>query len=212
MSYEKKQDDIGRLEAWLKHTSYVEGLRLYLELFGETVLYRLLVRSKNSFNVRKLTQELSARLAELKQQTQQQLIEEPSSVAELRRNASALMNERTALKAQIRLLSEEAPRFERAKRILEIGEQLDRIYGQIEFFEINGMVWQAPPEAEVDEALRRYLNLRTYISRTAKALKVAILPKERVKLEQKLKLFQDEKNTLELTEPVKRYNGHAIQS
>lgn len=210
MSYEKTQDVVGRLQAWLAKNDYTEGLRLYAELFGENVTYRLLVRGPNSFNVKKLHDALSAQLEKLKVQSEAQLVAEPSSVAELRSNASVLMNERTALKAQIRMLDDEAMRFERAKRVLEIGEQLDRIYGQVEFFELNGQVWQEPERLQVDDPLRRYLNVRTYISRTAKALEVAIMPKKRLELERKLREFKLEKAALELTDAVKKYNGHAV--
>lgn len=211
MSYEKDLETTERLDAWLQKPEYVQGLRLYAELMGETVLYKMLLRGQNSFNTRKLSEALTTERDRLKAATVQQLVKEPRGVADLRRNAGALMNERTALKAQMRMLTDEEQRRQRAYRILDICDELDRIYGQIEFFEVNNTMWEPPEETESDDSLvKRYLNLRTYISRTAKALEVAILADKKSALKEKLKGYQAEKIQLELTEAVKKYNGHAV--
>jgi hypothetical protein len=211
MSYEKDLETAERLDAWLRQPDYVQGLRLYAELLGESVLYKMLLRGQNSFNVRKLSEALSGERDRRKAATVQQLIEEPKGVGDLRRNAGALMNERTALKAQIRMLSNEEQRRVRAFRVLEICDELDRIYGQIEFFENNNTMWEPPEETQSDDVLvKQYLNLRTYISRTAKALDVAILADKKTALREKLKGYQAEKTQLELTDAVKKYNGHAV--
>lgn len=211
MSYEKSLEAAARLDAWLSDHNYTAGLRLFRELFGETVLYKAMLRGQNSFNVRKLTETLTAERDRLKASAQERISIEPASVAELRRKASGLMNERSALKAQIRILTDEEQRRVRAFRVLDIGDELDGIYGQIEFFENNGMLWEPPVETESDEMiLRRYLNLRTYISRTSKAAEVAILSDKRNKLMDKLKSLQDEKAQLELTEIIKKHHGHAV--
>ena len=211
MSYEKDLKTAERLDAWLRQPDYIQGLRLYAELLGENVLYKVLLRGQNSFNVRKLSEALNAERDRQKASTVQRLIKEPKGVGDLRRNAGALMNERTALKAQIRMLSNEEQRSKRAFRVLEICDELDRLYGQIEFFENNNTMWEPPQETETDDMLvKRYLNLRTYISRTAKALDVAIFPEKKTALKEKLKGYQAEKTQLELTEAVKKYNGHAL--
>ncbi|NBB18832.1 hypothetical protein GVN20_05640 [Runella sp. CRIBMP] len=211
MSYEKRLETVARLDAWLSDQNYITGLRLFRECIGETVLYKAMLRGQNSFNARKLTETLTAERDRLKATAQEQVSNEPSSVAELRRQASGLMNERAALKAQIRVLNDEEQRRIRAFRVLDIGDELDRIYGQIEFYENNGMLWEPPAETESDEMiLRRYLNLRTYISRTAKAAEVAILPEKRKRLTEKLKALQEEKAQLELTETIKKHHGHVV--
>jgi hypothetical protein len=211
MSYENSIETTERLDAWLLRPDYVQGLRLYAELVGENVLYKTMLRGQNSFNIRKLREALMAARDQLKTTASQQIIQEPRNVADLRRNAGALMNERTALKAQIRLLTDEEQRRTRAYRVLDICEELDKIYGQIEFFEINGTSWEPPTETNSDDSLvRRYLNLRTYISRTDKALNVAILPDKKAALKETLMKLLEEKKHLELTEEVKKYNGHAV--
>jgi hypothetical protein len=211
MSYENNLETIARLDAWLQKPDYVEGLRLYQELLGETVIYKVLLKGPNSFNTKKLTDTLKAEQAKLKEINVDQIITEPTGVADLRRNASTLMNERTALKAQIRMLTNEAQRKTRALRVLDICDELDQIYGQIEFFEINNTMWQPPTETESDDSVvRQYLNLRTYISKTAKALEETILPDKKKSLKQKLDKYQAQKAQLELTEAVKKYNRYAI--
>lgn len=206
MSYENTAETASRLRAWSQNPDYTQGLRLYLELLGETPTYKLLVLSQNSFNVRKLTEALKVKLTELTAAQTEQLSREPATLGELRRRASALMNERTALKAQIRMLKDEAERRLRAFRVLDIVDELDRIYAQIEFFERNNTLWQPEPEVITDDAIvREYLNLRTYISRTAKAYSTAIRPDDQKKLAKKLEDYQKRYAELELTPAVERY-------
>lgn len=211
MSYAITADTISRIEAFLRSENYQEGLRIYHELLGETVLYRMLVRYENSFNARKLMEALAAELTRLKTITENNIKTEPGSIADLRRTAGKLMDERTALKAQIRMLTDKEQRRQRAFRVLDICDELDKVYGQIEFFEKNKMIWEPPTEEVEKEAIvRRYLNLRSYISIEKKALEGTLLKEKKAKISERLKAFQEEKAKLELTEEIQKYLGYVV--
>lgn len=211
MSYAITADTMSRIEAFLRSENYQEGLRIYHELLGETVLYRMMVRYENSFNARKLVEALTGELNRLKTIIDNNISTEPSSIADLRRMAGKLMDERTALKAQIRMLTDKEQRRERAFRVLDICDELDKVYGQIEFFEKNKMIWEPPTEEVEKEAIvRRYLNLRSYISTEKKALEGTLLKEKKAKISERLKAFKDEKAKLELTEEIQKYLGYVV--
>lgn len=208
MSQKNDPEIASRIAVWLTKPDYSQGLRIYFEQHGETVLYKMLVLSQNSFNVKKLTEQLRADLDRINAQIAEQLANEPEAISELRKKTGALMDERTALKAQLRVLDDKAVRYPKAVRILAIGEELNRLFAQIEFFYTNNVLWEPETEGKTDEEIQQeYLNLRTYISRARSRLQTAVLPADKTALEKKLNELEEKKRHMELIPAVERRFG-----
>lgn len=204
--------EIEQIQQWSVSKDYTVGLRLYSALIGEDVLYRVMLNGGyNSYNARKLHEAMEQKRKELAAKLEHARANEPKDLAEMRRMAGRLMNERTALKAQIRVTDIQDKRKEWAFRVLDIADELDKIYGQIDFWERHGYAWEPPSETEQEQDIvRRYLNLRTYISRTKSDAEACIFPEKKQQLLKKLSELKAEKLKLELTQEIKRYKGETV--
>jgi hypothetical protein len=205
MSYEIIVKWVKVLEQWLAELDYINGLRIYQDLWGETILYKMLVSHRNSFNQTKLEKVLREELDRLRGQSKTIERNEPKQIIDERERSRALMNERAMLKAQLAVMDDVNERKARAFRILDITDELDSIYGKITFFEKNNVVFEEQEESVSDEDLiRRYLNLGTYISRTKKTVELEILSSKKDKMILKLKNWELEYAELKLNEIIKK--------
>lgn len=126
----------------------------------------------------------------------------PKEVQEWKKTTYGLMDERTLLKERLRNLPDpyrREDRHEAAKRILDITDELDMLFGKIGYYEEHGRV---PSEEVLDDESeafpKRYLNLRTYVSRTKKKLLKATDPAIRKSLEDQIEGWKLEMKEFEI--------------
>ncbi|WP_028665619.1 hypothetical protein [Runella zeae] len=202
VSYEERAKILATLEEWKQHQDYSEGVKHYQKWIGENGTYWVLLLGSSSYNQEKLLASLTQLEEELREQHIEANNNEPEQVKEWRRATKSLMNERAALKAQLRVVDKEE-RKTKAFQILEISDTLDDLFGRIDLYEQQGHLYQPIPV--VESPLRRFLNLRSYISRTKKQLIAAILPDDIAKLQKKLEKYELELTALAETAEVKDY-------
>lgn len=204
VSHEKRQLLLDQIYAWKSTQDYAQGVKLYQQLIGDTATYWVLLTGATQFNRQKLADALEEVELLLAADQAEASSTEPGDVKEWRSYTKQLMNRRAALKAQFILLKTQQERKDQAFAILDISEELDDVFGKIELFEKQGVIYQ-PLAEQVEKPLRRYLNVRSYISRTQGKLSAAILPDEISKLKVKLDALHVELTALELTQEVKEY-------
>ena len=204
VSYAEREANLALILGWKKTFDYSEGLKLYRSFLGETAMYWVLSLGATGYNRGKLLAAMEGLEAEWENQHFDANREEPDVVKDWRLETKHLMNERAALKAQIRVLKEVSERKAHAFKILDIGDLLDGLFGNIALFEEQGVVYEIP-EKQVEQPLRKYLNLRSVISKTRTKLSQAILKEDEVKIQAKLTGLLLELKQLEETQEVKDY-------
>lgn len=127
---------------------------------------------------------------------------EPEQIQKWRKTTYGLMNERTLLKQRLRDLPDPARRDDRqtaALRVLDCTEELDRLFGMIHYWEEHGRVPENVPIEEQGVVFpKRYLNLRTYVSRTQKKIKEDPNNVRRAEWKQKVIDWQKEMDEIEI--------------
>lgn len=127
---------------------------------------------------------------------------DPEEVKKWRETTYGLMNERTLLKQRLRDLPDPSRRADRMKtafRILDITAELDRLFGQIQYWEQHGRVpANVPIEEQGTLYPKKYLNLRTYVSRTRKQLAETSDPRIKAQLEEKIKKYKLQMKEIEI--------------
>ncbi len=195
-----------QIEQWLLNQNYEQGKLLYKQYIGEDYTFELLSIGENSFTSKKLNESLSKFLSE-KISIQKEI---PSTILESKELAQQLMNERSELKALLRFqfenkIDNKEKRTAAVQRILSIRNELNRIYGNIQLYDQQGIIVSADSnEDPEDPSNKRYLNLRTYITKYETCLKESktlagcdMSQKQRESYQSKLTAFIAEKNDLE---------------
>lgn len=132
----------------------------------------------------------------------QNIENEPEEVRNWHKLTYGLMDERVLLKQRLRDLPDperREARKEAAYRILDITAELDRLFGKIGYWEQHGRV----PSDDLPENAgilypKRYLNLRTYISRQRKKISKTKDPVVIAGLEAKIKEYEQEMTQIEI--------------
>lgn len=126
----------------------------------------------------------------------------PKEVQEWKKSTYGLMDERTLLKERLRNLPDpyrREDRHEAAKRIMDITDELDVLFGKIGYYEEHGRV---PSDEVLDDDgqvfPKRYLNLRTYVSRTRKRLSKQTDPIAKQSLEDQINKWMQEMKEIEI--------------
>lgn len=195
-----------QIEQWLLNQNYEQGKLLYKQYIGEDYTFELLSIGENSFTSKKLHESLSKFLSE-NISIQKEI---PSEILESKELAQQLMNERSELKALLRFqfenkIDNKEKRTAAVQRILSIRNELNRIYGNIQLYDQQGIIVSVDSnEDPEDPSNKRYLNLRTYITKYETCLKESktlagcdMSQKQRESYQSKLTAFIAEKNDLE---------------
>lgn len=128
--------------------------------------------------------------------------DEPEKIKEMRKRTYGLMDERTLQRQRLRDLPDPARREDRkaaAFRILDITAELDILFGMIGYWEEHKRVPESVPIEEQGIVFpKRYLNLRTYVSRSKKELAETSNATRRAKLEQRILDWEQEMEEIEL--------------
>lgn len=126
----------------------------------------------------------------------------PKEVREWKKSTYGLMDERTLLKERLRNLPDpyrREDRHEAAKRILDITDELDILFGKIGYYEEHGRVPSDEIQDDESQAFpKRYLNLRTYVSRTRKKLLSQTDPEVKKSLEDQIEKWRLEMKEFEI--------------
>jgi len=163
------------INTWLTDTDrdYFAGVELLCKHSGESFLVRMLRKGSDSYNVEKLLEklrEIAATFSVTQASTsiQQQL---PDELVSRQSNINDLMSERRVIKAEMRGLWQAGKHDQEqfrlmSYRILDISDELDKAFGDIQFFKQHGVL----AEDEQIENPKELYNLRTYLSKYSKAL------------------------------------------
>ena len=187
---------IKEIENYLEEPVYWTGVELYDRYGSNDFLKRMFSASGNSFNKKKVTTELTKILEAAKEQAAKKAaIPDAPGVAELRSQANALMDERSALKERARVLisqgAKEGPELHEIAFALAFGirHQLDSIYGRIQYAQVNGSLPETDAAASlsITSMIRRRNTLRTYLSRGKNPAKIDAWKAEIFQLDLKLK-------------------------
>lgn len=183
-------DDM-ELTAWLSSDrEYWSGVKLLKKHSSNAFLIRMLSSGEDTYNAEKLI-ELIADLAEDEKAAAKAL---PEDVAAMSGRAGQAMDERAALKAQLRVLPGPDERKKAAFEILRLNQELNELFRQLDFYERFGHL--PKPDALPDdpvELLKKRGNIRTYISRARRAgdsAKLQSLQEELDMIERKLKGYE----------------------
>ncbi|AYQ31391.1 hypothetical protein [Runella sp. SP2] len=204
LSHEKRQNLLSKIQSWTNVLDYSQGIKLYRDLYGDTGLYYVFLVGSTSYNQEKLREEIEAAEQILLEEHQVANSNEPEEVKDWRRMTKELLNKRTQLKAQLHVLPTVEERRGHAFEILGISEELDDLFGKLALFEAQGLVYR-PIEIETDNPVRRYLNVRSYITKLQKKLKGQILADDIAKTKSKLDEYLLELQSLEKTDEIKGY-------
>ena len=132
----------------------------------------------------------------------QNLENEPEEVRNWHKLTYGLMDKRVLLKQQLRDLPDPERREERkaaAYQILDITAELDTLFAKISYWEEHGRVPSNEPlENQGILYPKRYLTLRTYVSRTRKKLKAAATDAQRKHFEGLLDGYLREMKQIEI--------------
>jgi FtsZ-binding cell division protein ZapB len=132
----------------------------------------------------------------------QNLENEPEDVRNWHKSTYELMDERVLLKQRLRDLPDPQRREDRrvaAYRILDITAELDILFGQIAYWEEHGRVPSNQPLENQDILYpKRYMTLRTYVTRTTKKLKNAQTKAEKKKWQDELNKWLQEMKQIEI--------------
>lgn len=173
---------------WLNgEREYWSGVKLLKAHVGESFIVNMLSSGMDRYNQEKLLELITER-AEVESNEKKQL---PSDVVSMGARARQAMDERAALKAQLRVLPAATVRRKAAFAILSLNDELNELFRQLDFFDRFGHLPRpdALPEDPI-ELIRRRGNLRTYVSRAKRAgdvEKLKQLQKELDLIERKLK-------------------------
>lgn len=188
--------------AWEKTEDYTEGLRIWKQRHGEGITYRALCNGPNEFNKAKLRTGImdGVEVQEDQPRKIQVKADMPEAIADLKKQSFALMDERILLKEQLRSLTDPEQRKPVAFRILDITDELDGIFGKLEYWENTGRIADMEQDEEEKEQLpREYLNLRTYVSRTIKEINSTTDPRKRQSLEARLEKYKNRMKEIEIS-------------
>jgi hypothetical protein len=173
-----EMETIDQLNSWLERPVYGDGVMLYQKLIGGGFVLNMLKKCDDEYNRRTLIDALTAKRDELIT-AQAALVERyPEPLTASLDDGKLLMDERTILKERMRIqlnsgVTESEELKEWAFRILDIRDELARIYSKKDFFDQYGYL---PDVASVDaeqtptQLIKRQLTLRTYVTRYRKKL------------------------------------------
>ncbi len=164
-----------QIHNWLINEDYTEGLRLFREMFGETIRYQALSFGDSQHNRDKLKELLTDGLMDQSARDEPVHSEEdiPEIISQWRKSTYELMDERILLKQRLRDSDDQESerRRETAFRILEITATLDLLFNKLEYFEQYRRIPESEAiEPEAKQLPQEVLNFRSYISRTHKKL------------------------------------------
>ena len=192
---------IKEIQNWLEEPAYFAGAELY-EKYGSSQMLKDMFRgSSDSYNKKKLSQELTSLLqAALEAEAAKPVVEDTPDVKNLKSKASSLMDERSALKERARVFIasgvKEGPELQEIafKLAFDIRSELDSIFGRIQYYQVNGALPQsdAPAIQSIAGMVSRRNTLRTYLSRGGQPEKIEKWKAELFELDQKIKEFQHE--------------------
>lgn len=195
-----------KLKEWFENPDYQVGCRLYLQLIGKDYNYELFQVGENSFTSDKLYKCLYEYFENLPVDRK----EDPKEIVDQKALAQKLMNERAELKSFLRAqylqkVDDRETRTAAALRIQQIRPELNRIFGNIQLFNDQGIVvLETSNEEPGDDSMQRYLNLRSYITRYTSCLEKNktlhgndMTAEQKVTYQQKLLSFIAEKSELE---------------
>lgn len=157
---------------WFKFPDYETGCRLYLKLIGKDYVYELLCLGENSYTIDKLQSSLQDFYENLPVERK----ETPEEIRDFQAKAQVLMNERSELKAFLRSqylnkVDDRDTRTAAVQRILAIRPEMDRIMGNIQLFNNQGIVVTGDSnESQEVDIQRIYLNCRSDVTRYSKSL------------------------------------------
>lgn len=187
---------IQEIENWLSEPVYIVGVELYAKYGTSAYLKRVFPTSSDSFNKKKLTNELTQILEDAKAiEAAKPVQQETDEIKALRSQAKSLLDQRSALKERARVIvSLGITESDELKTIAyqlayDLKKELDSIYGRIQYWQVNGYL----PESEtiaitgVSDLIRRRNTVRTYLSRKGNPEKLKIWQAELFELDLKIK-------------------------
>lgn len=187
---------IKEIETWLSEPVYFDGVELYNQYGTNAMLKRLFAGSGDSFNKKKLTDELAKILeAEKAKEALKPVQVETDEIKDLRALAGSLMDQRSALKERARvIISLGIHESEELKSIAyqlayDIKSELDSVYGRINYWQVNGFLPHNDAVAitGISDLIKRRNTVRTYLSRKGNPEKLKKWQAELFELDQKIK-------------------------
>ena len=187
---------IKEIENWLCKPVYFDGVELYEKYGSSAMLKRVFAGSSDSFNKKKLTNELTEILEAAKaKEAAKPAIVEPQEVKDLHTQAQNLMAQRSALKERARvIISLGITQSDELKTIAyqlayDLKSELDGIYGRIQYWKVNGQLPHSEAAAiqGIAELIKRRNTVRTYLSRDGKPEKLEKWKSELFELDLKIK-------------------------
>lgn len=187
---------IKEIENWLTEPVYFDGVELYERYGTSGMLKRLFAGSSDSFNKKKLTNELAKILEDAKAlEAAKPAVVEPEEVKALHTQAYSLMSQRSALKERARvIISLGITQSDELKSIAyqlayDIRAELDSIYGRIQYWKVNGQLPHSEAAAiqGIADLIKRRNTVRTYLSRDGKPEKLEAWKAELFELDLKIK-------------------------